>query len=189
MLYIAIIILILFLMYVYKKKCDEDYYLSIIQSTQQQYMFKNFQNQNYSQYQGPQPYTNIYSGNPYNNNYYNPYKTPENQNTAKLYSNNYYNYNNNNLNNIHPTPIRNKNENIYGYHNNGNRSHIMEDQIVYNKLNNINNINDRNNNQNKNFQKYNNNVNKKVFKLEDFLSGTKKNNLNDKFNLAANDGF
>ena len=87
MLYIAIIILILFLMYVYKKKCDEDYYLSIIQSTQQQYMFKNFQNQNYLQYQGPQPYTNIYSCYPYNNNYYNPYKTPVNQNTAKLYNN------------------------------------------------------------------------------------------------------
>ena len=200
-------------MYVYKKKCDEDYYLSIIQSTQQQYMFKNQQNPNFVRSQGYQPYNYAYPGNymnntPYNNNnnYYNPYKTPESHNLKQLYNN----YNNSRYN-MHPTPIIDRNEDNYGYHNNGNRRHIMEDQILYNKLNSINDINNNQkihkiqNNKNNEFQNeqnnkyinnnyhfYNNNnnhVNKKIFKLEDFLSGTKKNNLNDKFNLAANDGF
>ena len=198
-------------MYVYKKKCDEDYYLSIIQSTQQQYMFKNQQKPNNFKSQGYRPYNYACSdffmnNNPYNNNYYNPYKTPESPNYTGLYNN----YNNNNQCNIYPSPVINRNENNYGYHNNGNRRHIMEDQILYNKLNNINDINnnqsidkiqksiinefenEKNNKYiNNNFHNYNNKnqVNKKIFKLEDFLSGTKRNNLNDKFNRAANDGF
>ena len=56
LIYITIIILILFLMYVYKKKCDEEYYLSIIQATQQQYMFQNQPNFNYMQPQQQQYY-------------------------------------------------------------------------------------------------------------------------------------
>ena len=204
LIYISIIILILFLMYVYKKKCDEDYYLSIIQATQQQYMYqnKNFPGQNFLQpFQPQQFYNNSYPGMnyynaPYNNynniNNHNPFKTPENR-----YNSQY----------ITPSPIHNMNEK-YGYNNNGNRKHIMEDQILYNKLNSINEINNNNyykigNNQFENVQnnKYlqkniyekNNNINgnnnKKIFKLADFLSENKRNNLSDKFNKAANDDF
>ena len=201
LIYISIIILILFLMYVYKKKCDEDYYISIIQATQQQYMYqnKNFPPPNFFQpLQQQQFYNNSFPGInyyniPYNNNY-NPYKTPENR-----YNSQY----------ITPSPVQNMNEK-YGYNNNGNRKHIMEDQILYNKLNNINEINNKNyhrfgNNQFNQFDnaqnsKYlqkniyekninNGNNNKKIFKLEDFLSGNKRNNLKDKFNRAANDDF
>ena len=95
LLYISIIILILFLMYVYKKKCDEEYYLSIINSTQQ-YILQNQQGLNnpYSQnqrfyitpYPGPMIYNNPYNK---NNNYYNPFMTPKNRNYSQLY-NNYY---------------------------------------------------------------------------------------------------
>ena len=212
-------------MYVYKKKCDEDYYISIIRSTQQAYMMQNQQRQNYPyNHPPPQYYNNTYpcsinnlNNNSYPNNfnssYYNSFKTPENRNYNYSY-NNYYN-------NISPSPspIRNRAEMKYGYHNyNGNKKHIMEDMILFNKLNNINDIsinhsnqsfkkNINNDIQNENFLMKNNfnnfeknndykyvpninyNVNKKIFKLEDFLSGTKKNNLNDRFDRAANDGF
>ena len=136
MLYISIIILILFLMYVYKKKCDEDYYISIIRSTQQQYMYQNpqqrlnFQNQSLNpyfnnSYPGPMLYNNNNSFTPnFNNNYYNPFKTPENRNYNYSYNNNYYNNipynknNNNNLNERSPSPMVSRAEMKYGYHNN-----------------------------------------------------------------------
>ena len=230
MIYISIIILILFLMYVYKKKCDEDYYISIIRSTQQAYMMQNQHRQNYPYNQPPpQFYNNTYPGsmnylnnNPYsdnfNNSYLNSFKTPENRNYSYSYNNYYNNIPGNNINEISPTP-KSKAEMKYGYHNNGNKKHIMEDLILFNKLNNINDIsinhsnhsfnkNNNNDSQNErflmknnfqNFEKNNdykygqnmnyNYVNKKIFKLEDFLSGSKKNNLNDRFDKAANDGF
>ena len=211
-------------MYVYKKKCDEDYYISIIRSTQQQYMYQNPQRVNF-QNQAQMPYFNntypgsmLYNNNNnnsftpnYNNNYYNPFKTPENRNYNYSYNNNYYNNipynknnnNNNNLNERSPSPMVSRAEMKYGYHNNGNKKHALEDQILFNKLNNINGININHSNQNlkKNANdefKYNQNrnynqnncyINKKVFRLEDFLSESKKNNLSDKFNRAANDDF
>ncbi len=200
-------------MYVYKKKCDEDYYLSIIQATQQQqqYMFQN--NPNYLQSQQAQFNNNVHPRiNTYNNPYYNPnnynnfynYNNNEMQNNSQLTNNKYnYNYNNRyyNKNYISPSPLK---SNIYN-----NKKEIMDDQILYNKLSSINDINNdlnipnfqkiRNNEyenevNNKfyknNFYNQNNNNfnNKKIFKLEDFLSD-KKNNLNNKFNRAANESF
>ena len=222
MLYISILILILFLMYVYKKKCDEEYYISIIRSTQQQMMFQNQNNarQNYpphspityfnNSYLGSIPYPNNNSFTPnFNcNNYnYNPFKTPENRNYNYSY-NNYYNnapYNNKtDLNERSPSPIKSRAEIKYGYHNNGNKKHVLEDQILFNKLNNINGISINHSNQNlkklinddyrynQNNRTYNPNlnyVNKKVFKLEDFLSESKKNNLSERFDRAAKDDF
>ena len=201
-------------MYVYKKKCDEDYYLSIIQATQQQqYMFQSHPNQKYLQSYPQQlynnsypstnnytnPYNNYYSNNFYNNNY-NPYRTPESKNYSQLFNNNDKHDNQFNINSISPSPILNRNDKIYGYNINGNRKHIMEDQILYNKLNSINEINNNKTNRYANgfnneyfkqniYAQNNNNNNKKIFKLEDFLSDYKKTNLNDKFNRAENDIF
>ena len=213
LLYISIIILILFLMYVYKKKCDEEYYLSIINSTQQ-YILQNQKGLNYPYYQNQRFYDVSYQGpminnNPYNNNYsyYNSFKTPKNRNYSQIY-NNYYNNNNIscNSNSMSSSSILNRKDN-YEYHKNGNRRYIMEDQILFNKVNSINDINNNQNyprmenneyenvNDNRflnnNLQECNRNkfVNKKIFKLEDFLSGTKRNNLNEKFNKIANDKY
>jgi len=195
-------------MYVYKKKCDEEYYLSIINSTQQ-YILQNQQGLNnpYSQnqrfyitpYPGPMIYNNPYNK---NNNYYNPFMTPKNRNYSQLYNNN-ISYNSNSMSS---SSIINRNEN-YEYHKNGNKRYIMEDKILFNKVNSINdiynnqnypkignngfeNLND-NRFLNNNLQGCNRNncVNKKIFKLEDFLSGIKKNNLNERFNKAANDEY
>lgn len=213
-------------MYVYKKKCDEEYYISIIRSTQQQFMYQNPANRAFptqtpvpyynNSYPGPMPYPNNNSLTPNfnSNNYYNPFKTPENRNYNYSY-NNYYNnipYKNNNgdLNERSPSPIRSRAEMKYGYHNNGTKKHLLEDQILYNKLNHINGIsinhsnpnmkkvndeyrynlnpNNQNRNYNNNFNNFNY-VNKKVFRLEDFLSESKKNNLSDRFNRAAKDDF
>ena len=185
-------------MYVYKKKCDEDYYLSIIRSTQQQFMYQNAPRPNYvypssipyfnHSYMGSIPYPNNNSLTPnFNmNNYNNPFKTPESRNYNYSY-NNYYNNMPYNLNERTPSPKRIKAENKYGYHNNISKKHVLEDQILFNKLNNINGISiDRKNqnlkkindeykyNYNQNNRNYNQNynrINKKVFKLEDFLSG------------------
>ena len=210
-------------MYVYKKKCDEDYYISIIRSTQQQYMYQNpqyrpnFQNQSSTNpfYNNTYPGSMLYNSNnnsftPNYNNNYNPFKTPENRNYNFSYNNNYYNNipfnkNNNNLNERSPSPMMSRAEMKYGYHNNGNKKHALEDQILYNKLNHINDINTNHSNQNlkknkndeykyiynqnRNYNQNNGYINKKVFRLEDFLSESKKNNLNDKFNRAANEDF
>ena len=203
-------------MYVYKKKCDEDYYLSIIRSTQQQFMFQNQPNPYCFQYQkpnfynyshpGPISYNNAYRNN-YNNNY-DIYRTPDNRNYTQRF-NNSYNNNQYNGNQMSPSPLIGRKESQYGYHDNGNRKHIMEDQLLSNKLKSINNINNSqdsyhfqkkknytenepNNRFNINiYQELNNNnyINKKVIKLEDFLSGTKRNNLNDKFNRIANENM
>ena len=116
---------------------------------------------------------------------------------------NYYNNMPYNLNERTPSPKRIKAENKYGYHNNISKKHVLEDQILFNKLNNINGISiDRKNqnlkkmndeykyNYNQNNRNYNQNynrINKKVFKLEDFLSESKKNDLSEKFNRASID--
>ena len=197
-------------MYVYKKKCDEDYYISIIQ---QQLMFQNQQRANYQPSYQTQFYNGMYPQENYlnnlsfnnNNNYnYNPYKTPENRNNSQTFNKRSYMYNNNNynMNSLSPSPMPYRNGNNYDYNNNGNRKHIMEDQILYNKLNSINDINNNQNmlnfqkrennfygNKQNNFYNQNNNINKKIFKLEDFLSDTKRTNLNNKFNRVANEGF
>ena len=201
-------------MYVYKKKCDEDYYLSIIRSTQQQFMYQNAPRPNYvypssipyfnHSYMGSIPYPNNNSLTPnFNmNNFNNPFKTPESRNYNYSY-NNYYNNMPYNLNERTPSPKRIKAENKYGYHNNISKKHVLEDQILFNKLNNINGISiDRKNqnlkkmndeykyNYNQNNRNYNQNynrINKKVFKLEDFLSESKKNDLSEKFNRASID--
>ena len=216
MLYISILILILFLMYVYKKKCDEDYYLSIIRSTQQQFMYQNPPRQNYpfhpsfpyinNNYMGSVPYPNNNSLTPNfsmnNYNYNNPFKTPERRNYNYSY-NNYYNNMPYNINERTPSPNRIKAVNKYGYQKNVSKKHALEDQILYNKLNNINGISVEHKNQNlknindefkynynQNDRSYNpnyNRINKKVFKLEDFLSESKKNDLSDKFNRASTD--
>ena len=198
-------------MYVYKKKCDEDYYLSIIRSTQQQFMYQNAPRPNYvypssipyfnHSYMGSIPYPNNNSLTP-NFNYNNPFKTPESRNYNYSY-NNYYNNMPYNLNERTPSPKRIKAENKYGCHNNISKKHVLEDQILFNKLNNINGISiDRKNqnlkkmndeykyNYNQNNRNYNQNynrINKKVFKLEDFLSESKKNDLSEKFNRASID--
>ena len=46
---LTVIIILLFLMYVYKKKCDEDYYINLIQSTQEQIQIQNFRSNSYIQ--------------------------------------------------------------------------------------------------------------------------------------------
>ena len=209
-------------MYVYKKKCDEEYYISIIRSTQQQYLYQNVPRQGLpsqsnnpyfnTSYPGPMfyPNNNSFTANFNNNNYYNPFKTPENRNYNYSY-NNYYNnipykHNNNDLYERSPSPIKSRAEIKYGYHNNGVKKHALEDQILFNKLNNIKGIsinhsdpNSRKINDdykyshqdrgyNANYNNYNY-VNKKVFKLEDFLSESKKNNLSERFDRAAKDDF
>ena len=218
-------------MYVYKKKCDEEYYINIIRSTQQAYMMQNQQRQNYLYNHPPQQYyNNTYPGpmnnlnnnsypNNFNTSYYNAFKTPENRNYNYSYNNYYNNIPFNNFNERSPSPVQSRAEMKYGYHNNGNKKHIMEDMILFNKLNKLNDISINHSNQSfnknlnnetqndqflmknnfQNFEKNNdykfnqnmnyNFVNKKIFKLEDFLSGTKKNNLNDRFDRAANDDF
>ena len=79
-LYIVIIILILFLMYVYKKQCDEDYYLSQIRFTQQQCRYNfpfqpqyNYYNRPSKQYIMKQNFFQNY--NKFNEN--DGYKTPK----------------------------------------------------------------------------------------------------------------
>ena len=204
-------------MYVYKKKCDEEYYLNIIRSTQQEAMFYNQPNHNFYRYQKPNQFYNYsYSGpmsynNLYNNNYNynNIYRTPENRNHSRRF-NEYYNNNSYNGNPMSPSPLLSKKENQYGYHDNGNRKHIMEDQILSNKVNSINNINNTqndssfqkinndneyepnkrfnlNNYQDLNNNNFNYNIKKKVYKLEDFLSGSKRNKANDQFNTIIDD--
>ena len=164
-LYIVIIILILFLMYVYKKQCDEDYYLSLIKFTQQQYQY-NFP---------PQPQYN-YCPNPPQNykmkqNYFqnfniindnDGYKTPKRKKSFQIYKNF------SGLNNPSPSPTINFTNN-----------HFIREKIVLNNLRN-NNI-DNNYNNDDYLQNQNGNINKKIFKLEDFLTDSKMKNsiIND----------
>lgn len=156
-------------MYVYKKQCDEDYYLSLIRFTQQQCQY-NFP---------PQPQYNYGPGPP---QYYN------------MKQNYFPNYNQINDNDGYKTPKRKKSFHIYKDFSglnipspspaiNFTNNHFIREKIVLNNLRN-NNYNDNlyNNNQNQN-----GNINKKIFKLEDFLTDSKmKNSINGNLN---DDGF
>ena len=160
-LYLVIIILILFLMYVYKKKCDEEYYISLIQFTQQQYQY-NFQHQLQNhliqkQYMQDQKY---YYRNYNNNNNKDCYKTPKRKKSFQIYKDF------SGLNNVNSSSSPNVN-----YTNN----HFINEKIF---LNNIRNNEYEGHYDNKfvndNFG-YNKkgNINKKIFKLEDFLTNSK----------------
>ena len=162
-LFIILLIFVLFLMYVYKKKCDEEYYIDLIHFIQQQQQY-NYQSQ---------PVNNLHPRCPGEN------FMPDQSNYYPVFNQ----MNENNDNYIYKTPKRKKSFQIYkdfSYLNNGdnmpspsinftNNNYIQEKTI----LNNI------NNNQNGLF--YNNElrrngknvINKKIFKLEDFLTDTK----------------
>ena len=163
-LFIIILILILFLMYVYKKKCEEDYYISLIQFTQQQYI--NQVNQVRSEY----PFGHIYppqyeaSYQPKNSNYYNQtndnycYKTPKRKKSFHIYKD----FSNNRENGQF---IQEKNEFNMKKCGNDNEFNGSEqycnfncnDELIY-----------------KNFGKNKTEmINKKIFKLEDFLTESK----------------
>ena len=170
-LYLIIIILILFLMYVYKKKCDEDYYISLIQFTQQQYHY-NFQHQLQNnliqkKYMQEQKY---YYRNYNNNNNKDCYKTPKRKKSFHIYKDF------SGLNNVNPFSSSNVN-----YTNN----HFINEKVfLNNKRNNEYENNYDNTFMNGNFG-YNQkgNINKKIFKLEDFLANSKsKNCSNNKIN-------
>ena len=162
---IVIIIVILFLMYVYKKQCDEDYYLSLIRFTQQQcqYNFPPHLQYNY----GPDPpqYYNMKQNyfqdfNQINDN--NGYKTPKRKKSFHIYRDF------SGLNNSSSSPTINFTNN-----------HFIREKIVLNNL--------RNNNNYCNNDDYphnqNGNINKKIFKLEDFLTDSKmKNSINNYMN-------
>ncbi len=199
-------------MYVYKKKCDEDYYLSLIQNTQQQFMYNNPSNccgnPNYY-YQGSQFYNNKYPMNmlysnfiPEQLNYNYSFKTPMKKTISQFY-NDYGAFRNNP---ISPSPIINNTISKTNVENFYSKKPILEDQILFNKVNNINDIKINSNKKqyNNNFDQnriinWNNNENeleepsrfqrkiedKKIIKLEDFLSSSKKNNLNSRFNEVA----
>ena len=148
--------MILFLMYVYKKKCDEDYYISLIQFTQQQYQYYYFPQKQYNY--GIEPQRNYLMNNPQNY---------------------YQNFNQMNNNDGFHTPKRKKNFQIYknfsspspSHNVNFTNNHFIREKIILNFPNN----NEYNN------KLYNNafsknkkdNINKKVFKLEDFFTDSK----------------
>ena len=160
-LFVIILIFILFLMYVYKKKCDEDYYINLIQFIQQQQ----------NQCQIPSQIRNdIYPGYPRgiippNQPYYFPgsnqikdnniYKTPKRKKTLEIYKDF------SNLNRDNNSPSANIN--------------FTNDNYIKEKMF----LNHFKNNQNGGYYneklgKSNQNViNKKVFKLKDFLTDSK----------------
>lgn len=161
-LFIVILILVLFLMYVYKKKCEEDYYISLIQFTQQQYM-----NQVKSEYPFGQVYPSQYEASyqPNNINYFNQkndnycYKTPKRKKVFQIYKD----FSNNNENG---QLIREKNE-----FNNMSRKVYDNEPKRYELTCNFDNNNEL---IYKNFDKNKTEiVNKKIFKLEDFLTESK----------------
>ena len=153
-LFIVILILILFLMYVYKKKCEEDYYISLIQFTQQQYI-----NQVRSEYPFGQIYPSQYKASyqPNSSNYFNQandnycYKTPKRKKSFQIYKDFSNNRENGQL-------IQEKN---------GNDNEPKESELYCN-------CNCNNELIYKNFGKNKTEmINKKIFKLEDFLTESK----------------
>ena len=170
-LYLVILIFILFLMYVYKKKCDEDYYINLIQFTQQQYQY-NFQYQlqnNLNQKQSIQEQKYYYNNYNKNNNK-DCYKTPKRKKSFHIYKDF------SGLNNVSPSSSIN-----FNYTNN----HFINEKVVLN--NNIRSNENENNFDNKfmngNFGNQKRYINKKIFKLEDFLTNSKiKNSGNNKIN-------
>ena len=152
-------------MYVYKKQCDEDYYLSIIQFTQQQYQ-NNFQYQfqnnyvpgfpiNYNMYNQPNYFPNF---NEINNNY--SYKTPEKKKKLKIYK--YFN----DSNDSSPSS-----SSIINFKN----KTFANEKFILNTISKNENkaLNDKglmNYDYGKNTNDF---INKKIFKLEDFLTEKK----------------
>ena len=153
-LFIIILILILFLMYVYKKKCEEDYYISLIQFTQQQYI---------NQARSECPFGLIYPS---------QYKASYQPNSS-----NYFNQANDNY--CYKTPKRKKSFQIYKDFSNNREN----GQLIQEKNGNDNepkgselycNFNYNNELIYKNFGKNKTEmINKKIFKLEDFLTESK----------------
>ena len=161
-LFIVILILILFLMYVYKKKCEEDYYISLIQFTQQQYI-----NQVRSEYPIGQIYPAQYEASYQANypNYYNQtngnycYKTPKRKKSFQVYKD---------FSNEHENDqfIQEKNE-FNNMKKNGNDNEPKGSELYCN-------FNYNNDLIYKNFGKNKTEmINKKIFKLEDFLTESK----------------
>ena len=169
-LYIVIIIFILFLMYVYKKKCDEDYYLSIIQFTQKQYQNNCRPQILYKYISEPIPYQ--YYSIPNHQNYFqnynkikdnDGYKTPKRKKTFQIYKD---------FSSPSSSPTVNFTNNQF-----------IREKIVLNNLrkDEIYNYYGNNGFEQNNFK---GNINKKVFKLEDFLTDSKMKNSCD-----SNDEF
>jgi hypothetical protein len=168
-------------MYVYKKKCDEDYYISLIQFTQQQYQYQyNYQQQlqynllqNKNMLNQKYYYTNY---NNINNNNNDCYKTPKRKKTFQIYKD-FSGLNNN----VSPSPIPLPNVNYTNNH------YINEKNVLNNIRNNgyENYENDLNNNFNNFAHNKNGNINKKIFKLEEFLTDSKMKNSNN--NIMNND--
>ena len=187
LLLIIIFIFVLFLIYVYKKKCDEDYYLDLIQTAQmqQQQMFlNNFgQFQNFSYPQNSQNYfynncnyerkTSFYN----NNNSYNP-----NYNTYNTNNNNVINNSSqiSNGNYIYRTPIKNttsyynNNDNMNGNNSFTGTPRINFNNKKYTQKRNNESFFSKTQSSNKSAKMINFDIsNKKVIKLEDFLSDVK----------------
>jgi hypothetical protein len=151
-------------MYVYKKKCEEDYYISLIQFTQQQYI-----NQVRSEY----PFGQIYPS---------QYKASYQPNSS-----NYFNQANDNY--CYKTPKRKKSFQIYkDFSNNGENGQFIQEQNEFYNMKKNGNGND---NESKGSELYHNfgcnneliyknfgknkteMINKKIFRLEDFLTESK----------------
>ena len=155
-LFIVILILILFLMYVYKKKCEEDYYISLIQFTQQQYI-----NQVRSKYPFGQIYPSQYKASyqPNSSNYFNQandnycYKTPKRKKSFEIYKDF-----SNKCENGQLIQEKNGNDNeLKGSDLDCNFNYNCNNELIY-----------------KNFGKNKTEmINKKIFKLEDFLTESK----------------
>lgn len=166
-LFIVILILILFLMYVYKKKCDEDYYISLIKFTQQQYI-----NQVNSAYPSGQIYPTQYK--------------------ASYKSNGLEHFNQKNDNFCYKTPKRKKTFHIYKDYTNDN-----ENGQFWQEKNELNHIKNGLDNEHKEYEfsysfdsnnkmmytNYGKNkteiIDKKIFKLEDFLCESKIDSIYD----------
>ena len=145
-------------MYVYKKQCDEQYYLNIIQFIDQLYQ-KNifqyqFQNNYYQDFQGiyniPNPPNYFHNFNNINNDY--NYQTPKRKKQLQIYK--YFN-DSDDLSSSYPKINFTNNE-----------------KFVLNKITNIDLFDKElmNYNYEKNANGF---INKKIFKLEDFFTDKK----------------
>ena len=145
-------------MYVYKKQCDEQYYLNIIQFIDQLYQKNIFQYQ-------------------FQNNYYQDFQGIYNIPNPPNY---FHNYNNINNNYNYQTPKRKKQLQIYKYFNDSDDlsssypkiNFTNNEKFVLNKITNIDLFDKElmNYNYEKNANGF---INKKIFKLEDFFTDKK----------------
>ena len=145
-------------MYVYKKQCDEQYYLNIIQFIDQLYQKNIFQYQ-------------------FQNNYYQDFQGIYNIPNPPKY---FHNFNNINNNYNYQTPKRKKQLQIYKYFNDSDDlsssypkiNFTNNEKFVLNKITNIDLFDKElmNYNYEKNANGF---INKKIFKLEDFFTDKK----------------